>query len=589
MSKKMLLVVLLLCGILAFAACGGGNGDDDVAPPQEDVVDQPPPQDDEPEEELAPPEEVEIGEREFYEFTWYFNYDWQTAFPWGEDTISAHWGEMFNIHVNTAAPDELATEVMNLMIIAGDLPCAIWMERDALNVEMTRMGLFYSIDELRGMVDNNWYNENVPASTQRHYEVDGVNHVIPNWVRMGVIGERGGATGGNDAWMMNVNAHAEVGSPTLATFEDLYEFAVAVRDAGLTNHAGADIIPVLFNGGQSMDSLTNAIFLSMGGMGPGWGGWYSIRPDGTHGSVWDDPVWRDAVMETNRWHREGLFPVTNMTNSRDQFLENLMNGRGALIWFDHSSDNDNNFRRILREQDPGNSIEVIYHRVDGHPYLFLPARGLPHDAIGHQTHGTLGWNGSFITRQAEQPGRIFELFTWMLTPLGSIEMMFGPQGYLWEELNAEGYPILITAPDDLSAEDHSAMGIWRWAFKGHANNVDNAKFAANAMLPEGTRNWVDYMQATLFTPNLRLTDEFQLFGIQIDSTSDLGIRRAMIEDHFEEMFPQIVLASTAEEAEALFDAVREFAYANGMYEIEEIYSARWEYNKAMQGGSIFSW
>ncbi|MCL2388706.1 MAG: hypothetical protein FWC89_14340, partial [Defluviitaleaceae bacterium] len=290
-----------------------------------------------------------------------------------------------------------------------------------------------------------------------------------------------------------------------------------------------------------------------------------------------------------RWFREGLFPATNLTNTQQQFEENLLGGRGGLIYHDHSTDSGLHFRRILSEQDPGNSIELIYHRIGDDPFVFLPAtsRGLTHHQINHQVHGTLGWNASFITRGAPNPGRIFELLTWMMSPLGSIEMMFAPQGHLWEELNADGFPILTRPISSLSAEEREHYGIWTWDVHGHANNVDNAKFAANAMLPPADRLWVDYMQATVFTPRLRLTDEFILMPQQIDSTSQLGIDRQMIEDRFEEMLPQIILATTAEEAIRLFDETRDFANNNGMLEISRIYNENWLRNSAMQGGSIY--
>ena len=564
MNKK-LVVTLLMAALLSLLAGCGRN------------------------EEIVPAASIsEDGVRDHVEFTWYRNYDWGTPPTWGDDVISAYWSEKFNISVNMDAPDAIPREVMNLMITAGDLPDAIWMERDPLNVEMTRLGLFYSIDELIAFGYDNWFHDNVPASTQNFHAVDGVNYTIPNWVRMGEPGVLGGATGGNQAWMKTAGVYEAVGSPTLATFEDMYEYAVLIRDANLTNHADAPIIPVLFNGGPNYgQEFVMGIFLSMGGVSDGWGSWYGINQDGMYGTLWSNSVWRAAVLEANRWHREGLFPATNLTNSQDQFEENLIGGRGGLIYHDHSVDNSVAFRRLLGEADPGNSVELIYHTIGNDNFIFLPARGLSHESINHQVHGTLGWNGTFITKGASNPGRIFELLTWMLSPLGSVEMMFGPQGHLWDSLTAEGYPILHTSPDTLTGEQRSDLGLWRWDMKGHANNVDNAKFAANAMLPPEERNWVDYMQATIFTPRLRLSDEFQLFAQTIDSTSDLGIRRQMIEDRFQEMLPQILLASTEADAIRMFDETRDFAFENGMAEIVELYNERWEYNKSLQGGSIF--
>jgi len=535
------------------------------------------------------PMEITTEDRDFMSFVWYFNYDWFTPQPWGEDMISAHWGEMFNIYADTRAPDATPTEVLNLMIVADDLPDVIWMERDALNAEMTRLGLFYSIPELVEMVDNNWFHENIPQSTQNFHAIDGVNHVIPNWARSGVVGELGVATGGNYAWMVTTNLHEAVGAPEFITFEDMFDYAIAIRDADLTTAGGASVTPVLFNGGPNQgQGFVNAIYRSFGGATTGWAGWWGIKPDGTLGSRWDNWVWREAVLEANRWHREGLFPATNVTNTLDQFLENLMNGQGGLIMHDHSEDNSNGFRRILRENDPGNSIEIMRHQIGSDIFLFPPARGLTHTDINSDTHGTLGWNGSFITRSAPNPGRIFELLTWMLTPLGSIEMMFGPQGELWDELNADGFPILHTFPEALPPAEHERIGLWRWNNHGHANNVDNAKFAANQMMPEAYRNWVDLMQETLFTPRQRVSDEFAVLELTIETTEPLGIQRQMLVDHFEEMLPQIILASSQAEAEALFDSVVEFALANGLREIEARYHERWEYNKAQQGGSVFA-
>jgi hypothetical protein len=213
MTKKLGLLLLLIIILALAAGCnrddGGGGG-------------------------AAGPD----GDRPFVEFSWYFNYDWVTPRVWGSDVISTHWGEKFNIRANTDAPDANPTEVLNLRIMADNLPDVIWMERSPHNIEMTRLGLFYSIDELIAFGYDNWYHENVPASTQAFYAeaTDGVNHVIPNWVRMGTPGVWGGATGGNQAWLYTTRIHEAVGSPTFVTFEDMYAYAVAVRDANLTNH-----------------------------------------------------------------------------------------------------------------------------------------------------------------------------------------------------------------------------------------------------------------------------------------------------------------------------------------------------------------
>jgi len=532
----------------------------------------------------TPADGGDAGGRDHYRFRMWYSYEWYSPDPWGEDAVSRHWGEMFNIYMEQGRPDAIADEVLNLMIAADDLPDVIWMDRNAQNIQMAQLGLFVPVNDMIAMVDNDWYNENIMQSTQELFQIDGVNYIIPNWARQGQVGIRGGATGGNIAWMVTTNVHDALGNPEFHTWYDLFDYAVAIRDSDLTNAAGVPIIPVLFNThGNHGTEFINWIYRSHGGTHID--GWWTIQEDGTLGSVFTVPLYRETVLEANRWFREGLIPETNFTNTLDQFLENLTTGRGGLVSYDHSQDDGNSFRRILRESDPGNSIEVV--TVPGTTFIHPPARGLNPADIYHDMHGTMGWNGSFITTSAERPERIFEFLTWILTPLGSIEMILGPQGHMWDELDGQGFPILHTPPGTLSAEELNNIGAWTWTIAGHANNVDNAKFAANEALPPEQRNWVETMQQTIFTPNMFISDEFAVLTPTIDPTAPLGISRTLMIDHFEANLPLIIMAATAEEAEQRFDAVLAFAEANNLTEIVEIKNERYQHNVALQGGSAF--
>jgi len=573
---KLLGVLAVLVFALAFlAACG--NGDDEVVgigqlavgPVVGANVEAPPDID-----------------RDHYRFHLWYGYTWMSGFPWGECVISAHWAELFNIHMYQSNPDATAMEVLMLMVTADDLPDAIWMERDQWAMQLASLGLLVPIEEMQAMVHNTWYNDYVGPETQSLLSFNGVNYAIPNWARTGTIGTPGGATGGNMAWMVTTDVFEAVGSPTIRTFEDLFDYAVAVRDAGLTNSLGVPIIPMLTNDGDSFgNEFISAIYRSMGGVWDGW--WYTIKPDGTYGSVLRIPLWQDAVVEANRWFREGLFPVTNLVNTEAEFLANLNTGRGGLIFYDHSQDEGNNFRRLLREGDPGNSIELIYFEYGGRINLYPPARGLSPLRIYHEHHNTLGWNAVFVTTSAERPDRIFEFFSWLLTPMGVIEIMYGPRGVLWDSLDANGNPIMNVAPSLLPAEEQERIGLWNWTLVGASNHFDNIKFAVNNAMPEEYQSWVETIQYRLFTPQLRLTNEFVAIPLSIDGTSDVGIRRQQIADHLEEMLPQAIMAGSEAEARSILDSMLAFAEGLGLSEIEQIYNERYQYNLGTQGGSIF--
>ena len=65
-----------------------------------------------------------------------------------------------------------------------------------------------------------------------------------------------------------------------------------------------------------------------------------------------------ALKIANQWFREGLFPETIYTDSNDQYVEKLSNGRGAVLYYDFSQDDINHFRTLLQEKD-GNTYDLL--------------------------------------------------------------------------------------------------------------------------------------------------------------------------------------------------------------------------------------
>ena len=156
--------------------------------------------------------------------------------------------------------------------------------------------------------------------------------------------------------------------------------------------------------------------------------------------------------------REGLFPETIYTDSNDQYVEKLSNGRGAVLYYDFSQDDTNHFRTLLQEKD-GNTYDLLGWELKDSP-IFPPAEGV--DWVYGEENGTPGSNVNCITTKAENPQRIFDLYSWMLTKDGSINMMYGPEGGLWEGKDENGNPILKKPEEELSSDEKNAAGCWFW-------------------------------------------------------------------------------------------------------------------------------
>ncbi|MBM7582198.1 ABC-type glycerol-3-phosphate transport system substrate-binding protein [Caldicoprobacter guelmensis] len=555
---RILSLFMVVFIILAIVASGCGKKAPDTSKPAE--TSETAKESEQGTESESSTESGESGEySEPYTFTHYFNYDWWGIKPWGEDEVSKYLSKKFNVHVEFAKPDSDPAAKLNVMISSGDLPDSIMMDRGPDNIRLARLGLLQPLEPF--MTKNPNLQENLLPQTIELLKIDGKLYGIPNWPRTA-------PTGGNDVWMYNLRIWQDAGSPKLETFEDLYAFAKKVKTDVTKTREGLSTIPFMTDATGDGWRLANAFYRSYGGV---LNGWYTVL-DGKYRLAFRDPVFKEVSLELNKWWREGLIAETQFTDTTDQILEKATNGRIALFYYDHSQDDNNHFRKILKKNHPDDSYELVQ------PNVFPPAKGLsPNDIYGDIT-STVGWNVTCITTKAKNPQRIFDLWTYLLTREAAIIQMYGPPGFLWDTLDDQGLPILKKAEGELTAEERDRLGLWFWMIPGHSDHVDTIKFAVNDKLPEEKRNWVVSMQAHIVTPTKLLSDEFVGIGDVIDPQSDLGIQRTLCEDYIKANYPKVIMAKSPEEAEKVYEDIIKFCDQNGMPQIEETYDKKYQDN-----------
>ena len=507
----------------------------------------------------------DTAELEPYTFSLYYSYDWWDMKPWGEDEASKFFSEKFNVNIEMSKPDADADAKLNIMISANELPDVIQMDRGPNHRRMAELDLLVDLAPLQAV--NSDYDDNILPATQEQLKINGVLYSIPHWARKG-------PTGGNDSWMYNARLYEEAGSPELKTFEDLYDYAKYIKDNIPETQEGLLTIPFATqNNNDAHDKVVFAFYRSMGG--PNKTDLYTARIDGKIQSVFRDPTYRKAALEANRWFRDGLISETQFSDTNDQMLEKFTNARTGLLYYDFSQDSINRFRQITMETYPGDSYELLTDPV------YPPADGV--SKIYADNKETVGWNILSITKQAENPQRIFDLLSYMLTKEGSIIMMYGPQGEWWDEMDSEGNPILKTPESELSTAEKDRIGSWFWGFCSHSDNVDLTKFAVNAMSPKDKQDFTITAQADVFTPIMFVTDEYAGINTLLDPLSEIGINRKTIDDQIKAELPKIIMASSEEAANKLFDELLAFMEANGLEEIEAAYDARHQELVATQG------
>lgn len=518
---------------------------------------------------------------EHYEFDAYYSYQGSVK-PWGEDAASKYMNEKFNITVNYSCPEADADSRLNLMISSDDLPDVIIMDRNANWQKLISLGKLVDINTLK--YEGCSFDEDILESSQKLLSVNGGLYGIPNWARKG-------ATGGNASWMVNHDVYEQLGSPELKTLEDLHQFMLDAKDKGVKTSDGQSIFPWLPRQDDNGFNTVSAIYRSYGN--PNLVDTYWSQADNDIKLAVFDDNYVSALKIANQWFREGLFPETIYTDSNDQYVEKLSNGRGAVLYYDFSQDDVNHFRTLLQEKD-GNTYDLLGWELKDSP-IFPPAEGV--DWVYGEENGTPGSNVNCITTKAENPQRIFDLYSWMLTKDGSINMMYGPEGGLWEGKDENGNPILKKPEEELSSDEKNAAGCWFWAQPAHADNVDLTKYAVNDAQPEESRSWVISIQAHVFTPEDSihpavpgqkfLTDENANLSLEIDPTEDLGMARQAIADECKMRIPQIIMASDDATFDKLVQDLKDFAESNQVHDIEKIYTDKRASNIELQGYTAY--
>lgn len=589
MSKRIFALLLALAMIVGiFAACGdsnsssGGTSSTSSTGSTASEGESSTGGEDEPSNVSAGPDDT----TERYEFTCYWYYDWATIKDWGVDEASKYWGEKFNVDVDFSKPDADADSKLNIMLTGGDLPDSMILDRGRVLNSAVNAGALVEIEQF--MYPGCSFETDVAEIARELQKVNGKLYGVPNWPR----GEGAVATGGNYGWIINTKTYADVGSPKLNTMQDLHDYCVKVKDANLTSYTGQSIIPFATTNNNNGFYVYQQFYRSMGARNLVEN--YFTQENGKLEICVREPMFIEALKTANQWYNEGLWSSEEFTDDGPMWEEKMTNGRPALMWYDFSQDDSNNFRRVTRENSNG---EVSYE-VLGDPnseitkdFPMFPKASEDVKVCYGDENGTVGWNVNVITTAAERPQRIFDLFTYMISEEGSIEMIYGPEGGLWEGKDENGIPKLTKPYGDITSDEMNAAGAWLWTQPASSDYVDAIKFAVNAQQPEDQRNWVVSLQSDLFSESKEnphegtkfITDQNTGLTNLIDPQDDLGIKLKAIQDELQVRLPQILMAKDEAEFNSLVDEAVKTCEANNIDDILAVWQEQYDKNIELQG------
>ena len=460
------------------------------------------------------------------------------------------------------------------------------LDRGRVLNSAVRAGALVDIEQF--MYPGCTFETDVAEIAKELQKVDGKLYGVPNWPR----GENAVATGGNYGWIINTKTYADVGSPPLNTMQDLHDYCVKVKDANLTSYTGQSIIPFATTNTTNGFYVYQQFYRSMGARNIVEN--YFTQENGKLEICVREPMFIEALKTANQWFNEGLWSSEEFTDDGPMWEEKMTNGRPALMFYDFSQDDTNNFRRVTRENSNG---EVSYE-VLGDPnseitkdFPMWPKASSDVKVCYGDENGTVGWNVNVITTAAERPQRIFDLFTYLISEEGTREVCYGPEGGMWDGVDENGIPQLTKPYADFTSDEMNAAGAWLWTQPASSDWMDSIKFAVNAQQDPDKRNWVVSIQSDLFSESKEnphegtkfITDQNTGLTNLIDPQDDLGIKLKAIQDELQLRLPQILMAKDEAEFNKLVEEAVKTCEDNSIDDILAIWQAQYDANIKLQG------
>ncbi|MBC8081233.1 MAG: extracellular solute-binding protein [Gorillibacterium sp.] len=483
-------------------------------------------------------------------FSFYGNYDWWVTDEWGNDPTTKWIQENFKITVKPVQSGGTAQQKLNTMIVSNELPNVI-MSEGADFEKLRAAGQLLPLDDYLDKYPNLMKYAGDKTLNLLRSE-DGKLYGFPNWYTS--------SPNGNSGYLVNKKIYKELGAPKLETFTDLESYLKLVKEKY------PDVIPF------EADISAQGIFLFAAGKEEGYSTRYIDEKAVPRGdqltSLFLDPTFNATIKEASKLFRQKLITQDTFTQKSDQVYEKIKNGRVAVFASgDAVNSNIKDGNNLLSEKDPDAGYMAIWP---------IHEDAVSKDKVFTNSYSTTGWNLVSITKGTENPEAIFAYLDWMTGAEGQATTSFGPKGRYWDELTAEGAPILNekwnTTPQ--TEKDKEIMGKFNWA--GNTTLTDVTKASIQAKLPEDKRDWSTTQQIDVIFKTSQDMTVFNNFKLAADS--EAGIANAAVKAIFEEYVAKAVYAKNDAEVDAILKEANDAAMAQGYEAMLKAKTEAWQAN-----------
>lgn len=485
--------------------------------------------------------------------------DWFVAYDW--------YGKVFD-PVNNLADKKLQTETgitinvitgdtdkLNALIVSGELPDVVTFDAVASQrLQMEDSGLVLDLEELS---EKYAPDLNVPQSQKDWYRNDDgkwYSLVSFYYGPERCTDEFGGFLVTHNSNFVRMDLLEQIGMSMedLKTKEGFYEALKKVKDEKL-QYDGMDVIP-----------LTGVYAINMAQQ-------FGVQLEDKEGDLQDiklQPEYLEALKFYNRLYREGLITTDEFTQDQTQRDQKVASGQVFMAqgWMTVKQP-----RSALYSSDP--NAKMLY------------CGSITTGDSGNQHYlssiNAAGWTTTMITKSAEHPDRIISLLSYLTQEEAALD----------EEYGCGCYDIV----DGKAIRKEEAVKEYEDDYNAAYNKYNmNLSFAMDYTIIQKYENLNVENELEKDRINMERDKDAQLYDDKCFSDinpmagTDLAAIKASIDEYWKSAEPQMIMASSEEECEMLYQQAIDQIKSMGFDQLYEFQNEKFHKNK-QKLGIDFAW
>ncbi|WP_308721787.1 extracellular solute-binding protein [Paenibacillus polysaccharolyticus] len=400
----------LLTAVLMVTGCSGGSGGSSEAN-WVSIEDRYTVDPEKPAWQLDKKEEVT-------DLTWYVNADWWNT-DFGKDIVTKKIKEDLNINIKFITGDDTK---LNTFFAGGDMPDLLTVFDSNSQVVSKASTWAIPLNDLAEKYDP-YFNKVAAADTLKWFQqADGKTYGYPNYSNTQADYDSGNIPA-KTAFIIRKDVYESLGSPVMGTPEQFQSVMKQIKEKF------PSLIPFGFN----------AIGGGTGSLGDALQDFIGVPLETANGEFYDrnlDEDYLTWLKTLNAVYRDGNISDDSFADDGTAFEEKVKSGKYAAMLLDGTP-------------QQGGNLQIYMSDNEGKEYIAIDG---PQSTKGNvptlNQSGITGWMINFISKDAKDPAKAMQIFTYLLSEEGQILMNYGVEGETFKK-KADGTVELLPAVKDM--------------------------------------------------------------------------------------------------------------------------------------------